>query len=101
MYHLAEIQLRDYDYSIFVTEDAKKDIKRYCKKNAKARKIVEKKLEEIRHNPTAYGEPLGSDMKGKYSVHIDSSFVLVYSIDNEAREVRVLKYDTHDKAYGI
>jgi addiction module RelE/StbE family toxin len=98
---MSKFRLEDLEYSLFVTEDAKKDFKKHLKKNNKQREIVEKKLDEILKNPGVYGEPLGGNLKGKYSLHINSHFVLIYEIDEEEKLVRVLKYDKHDKAYGL
>jgi mRNA interferase RelE/StbE/toxin YoeB len=38
-------------------------------------------------------------MHGARRVHIDTSFVLTYEIDEGKRVVRLLDYDHHDKIY--
>jgi mRNA-degrading endonuclease RelE of RelBE toxin-antitoxin system len=54
---------------------------------------VMKKLEEILQNPHHY-KPLSHDMKHLYRVHIDSSFVLVFSIHENDKIVLFVDMDT-------
>lgn len=69
-----------------------------AKKAPKQLKIVHKKIEEVLENPTHY-KNLRSPMQHLKSVHIDKSFVLVFSVDEEQRLVVVEDYDHHDYIY--
>lgn len=44
-------------------------------------------------------KPLSNIMKGIRRVHIDKSFVLTYSIDEENRTVILENYDHHDNIF--
>ncbi|MBI2143109.1 type II toxin-antitoxin system mRNA interferase toxin, RelE/StbE family [Candidatus Woesearchaeota archaeon] len=85
-------------YGLEISEQIDKILGKLKKKNRKQLEIINKKVEEIRENPYHY-KPLKGDMKGARRVHIDTSFVLTYEIDEEAKIVRLLDYDHHDKIY--
>lgn len=69
-----------------------------AKKNPKQFEIVAKKLHQILDNPYRF-KPLSNVMKGHRRVHIDKSFVLIYSIDEKNKTVILEDYDHHDKIY--
>ena len=85
-------------YSLEIIPEIKKIFEKLQKKNPKQLEIIYKKITQILADPYHF-KPLRGDMKGSRRVHIDSSFVLVYDIDEENKKVRVLKYAHHDKAY--
>jgi len=68
------------------------------KKEKKQLEIINKKVLEIRENPYRF-KPLSSIMKGFRRVHIDKSFVLIYSVDEKNKIVILEDYDHHDKIY--
>ncbi len=72
--------------------------KKLAKKNPKQLEIITKKLKQILENPYRF-KPLGYDMKGIRRVHVDKSFVLIYSIDESTKTVIIEDYDHHDKIY--
>jgi mRNA interferase RelE/StbE/toxin YoeB len=39
------------------------------------------------------------DLYGARRVHIDSSFVLIYEIDEDKKAINILDYDHHDVIY--
>ncbi|MBI4015773.1 MAG: type II toxin-antitoxin system mRNA interferase toxin, RelE/StbE family [Candidatus Aenigmarchaeota archaeon] len=82
-------------------KDIEKDLKKRFRKNPHQRRIIDKKLEKVRQNPYAHGEPLVGRWKGYYSVHIDSHFILIYSVDEEFHRINVVTYGKHDPTYGI
>ena len=85
-------------YGLEISEQFEKILSKLRKKNRKQLEIINKKVEEVRENPYNY-KPLRGDMKGARRVHIDKSFVLTYEIDEQAKIIRLLDYDHHDKIY--
>ena len=73
--------------------------RKLAKKNPKQFEIVAKKLQQILENPYRF-KPLSNTMKGQRRVHVDKSFVLVYSIDENTKTVILEDYDHHDKIYS-
>lgn len=67
-------------------------------KNPKQLEIITKKLQQILEDPYRF-KPLSNVMKGFRRVHIDKSFVLIYSIDEHSKTVILEDYDHHDKIY--
>lgn len=72
--------------------------RKLAKKNPKQLEIIKKKLKQILENPYRF-KPLSNIMKGARRVHIDRSFVLVYSIDEKNKTVVLEDYDHHDHIY--
>ena len=72
--------------------------KKLAKKNPKQLEIIAKKLQQILESPHRF-KLLSNTMKGQRRVHIDESFVLVYSIDERNRVVIIEDYDHHDNIY--
>jgi len=68
------------------------------KKNKKQLETINKKVLEIRENPHKF-KSLSNIMKGFRRVHIDKSFVLIYSVDEQAKTVILEDYDHHDRIY--
>jgi len=71
--------------------------KKLSKKNPKQLEVITKKLEEIVENPHKF-KPLSNIMKGLRRVHF-GSFVLVYSVDEKNKVVKLEDYDHHDNIY--
>ncbi len=86
-------------YSLEVSEDLDKKLKKLAKKNKKQVEIINKKVQQILQNPYHF-KSLKGDMKGARRVHIDTSFVLTYEIDENNKIIKLLDYDHHDKIYG-
>ena len=87
------------NYKPGIEFNLKKKLGKLFKKDRKRYEIVMKKMEEILQNPHHY-KPLSHDMKHLRRVHIDSSFVLVFSIDENDGIVCFIDMDHHDKIYG-
>ena len=68
------------------------------KKNPKQLEIIFKKIEEIRSNPHRY-KNLRSPLQHLKRIHIDKSFVLVFSIDDTNKLLIIEDYDHHDNIY--
>jgi YafQ family addiction module toxin component len=87
-------------YLISVKAHVEKAFERLAKKNPKQLEILRKKLAEVVENPYRY-KPLKSPLQNKRRVHVDKSFVFVYSIDESSKTIVVEEYDHHDKIYRI
>ncbi len=87
------------NYSLEVSEELDSKLKKLVKKNKKQLEIINKKVQQILQNPYHF-KPLKGDMKGARRVHIDTSFVLTYEIDENNKIIKLLDYDHHDKIYG-
>lgn len=85
-------------YTIELSEHVDKIFAKLAKKDPKKIGIIDKKLSEIRQNPSHYKMLKGS-MHGTQRVHIDSHFVLTFEVDEEKRVVRILDYAHHDEIY--
>lgn len=85
-------------HDIELSDSIEKTFEKLSKKNRKQLAIIHNKVEEIRKNPYHY-KPLRGDMKNIRRVHIDSSFVLIYEIDEKNQTIRLLDYEHHDRIY--
>lgn len=85
-------------YSLIIKENLDKKFKKLLKKHKKKIEIIERKLEEIIKDPHRF-KPLKGTMKGIRRVHIDSSFVLTYEINEKNKEIILLDFEHHDKIY--
>ena len=85
-----------YDYAMRQTVE-----KIFFKLAAKNREQLERiynKIEEIRRDPHRY-KNLRSPLQHLKRVHIDKSYVLVFSVDDYNKLVIIEDYDHHDKIY--
>jgi YafQ family addiction module toxin component len=69
-----------------------------AKKKPRQLEIILNKIEEIRANPRCY-KNLRSPLQHLRRVHIDKSFVLVFSIEESKKLVVIEDYDHHDNVY--
>jgi mRNA interferase RelE/StbE/toxin YoeB len=86
------------EYGVVVSEIADKKFIKLAKKNPKQMSIIGKKIQHVLHNPYHF-KPLRGDLHGARRVHIDSSFVLIYEIDEDNKAIRILDYDHHEVIY--
>ena len=82
-------------YSVELSAEFEKSIKRLKKKDKVTFEQIQKKLLEIVENPEHY-KPLRNVLAGYRRLHF-GSFVLIYTI--EGNIIRVISLDHHDKAY--
>lgn len=68
------------------------------KKNPKQLEIIHKKVKEILKDPHRY-KNLRRPLNQWKRVHIDSHFVLAFSIDEGSKTVILEDYEHHDKIY--
>jgi YafQ family addiction module toxin component len=86
-----------YSYELRATVE--KIFRKLSKKNPAQLLIVEKKIEEIRKNPQHY-KNLRSPMQHLKRVHIDKSFVMVFSVDENGKHIVIEDFDHHDGVYS-
>jgi len=86
-------------YQYEFRESAEKILQKLAKKNPKQLLIIEKKIEEIIENPRHY-KNLRSPLQHLKHVHIDRSFVLVFSVDETTKTIIFEDYDHHDNIYS-
>jgi YafQ family addiction module toxin component len=85
-------------YTIKTSSRIDKIFLKLCKKNPKQMEIISKKVEEIVKNPQRY-KNLRAPMEVCKGVHIDTHFVLVFSIDEKSKTVILEDYGHHDNIY--
>lgn len=86
-------------YSLETSGRADRIFRKLEKRDKKQLEAINEKVDQILANPHHF-KPLSGDMHGSRRVHLASSFVLVYEIDEQRKVVRLLDYDHHDKVYG-
>jgi len=86
------------EYQLQISEELDKVFSKLAKKNKTQLQIINKKIDQILQNPYHF-KPLRGDMHGARRVHIDTSFVLTYEIDEEKKLIRLLDFDHHDYVY--
>jgi YafQ family addiction module toxin component len=86
-----------YDYELRKTVE--KIFFKLAKKNPTQLKIIEEKIIEILNEPNNY-KNLRSPMQHLKRVHIDKSFVMVFSLDEKNKKVVIEDFDHHDNVYS-
>ena len=85
-----------YDYELRKTVE--KIFFKLAKKNSKQLLTIEKKIQEILENPQHY-KNLKKPMQHLKRIHVDKSFVLTFSVDENRKLVIIEDYDHHDNIY--
>ncbi len=85
-------------YSLEVRESVDRIFSKLSKKNPKQMQIIYKKIKQVLENPLHF-KPLRAPMQHLRRVHIDKSFVLTYSVDEQNEIVVIEDYDHHDNVY--
>lgn len=86
------------NFSLEISERIDSIFKKMAKKDKGRLRIIWKKVEEIREKPFHF-KPLKNEMHGVRRVHIDSSFVLTYEVDEKNKIIRLIDFAHHDKIY--
>ena len=86
------------EYKLLLSQTMERKLRKLERRNRVAFEAIGKKALEIIADPYRF-KPLRAPLFGKRRVHIDSNFVLVYSIDEPGRSVCLLDYDHHDRIY--
>ena len=85
-------------YSYELRKSVEKIFFKLTKKNQKQMDIIDKKIQEVLQNPHHY-KNLKAPLQNLKRVHIDKSFVLVFSVNEEDNKVIFEDYDHHDNIY--
>ncbi len=85
-------------YSLEVRESVERIFLKLARKNPKQMRIIDKKIRQVLENPHHF-KPLKTPMQHLRRVHIDKSFVLTYSVDEQNKIVIIEDYDHHDNIY--
>ncbi len=85
-------------YTLEVRESVDRIFSKLAKKNPKQMRIIDKKIQQVLENPHHF-KPLRAPMQHLRRVHIDKSFVLTYSVDEQNKIVIIEDYDHHDNVY--
>ncbi|MEK6849023.1 MAG: type II toxin-antitoxin system mRNA interferase toxin, RelE/StbE family [Nanoarchaeota archaeon] len=82
-----------------IPEQLDKLFKKLAQRDKKQLEALDKKIKQVLADPYHF-KPLRGDKKGSRRVHIDSSFVLIYEIDEKNNTIKLLDYQHHDSVYG-
>ena len=85
-------------YKLLVRKSVETIFLKLAKKNPKQVEIIHKKINEIRENPQHY-KNLKKPLQHLKRVHVDSNFVMLFSVDETSKTVIIEDYDHHDKIY--
>ena len=86
-------------YDLYIKPTADRIFRKLLKKDKKQLMIIHKKIREIRENPHHEYKHLRKPLDDFYRVHIDSSFVLIFSIDHTDQNITIYYYGHHDTVY--
>ena len=87
------------NYSLEIRKSVEKTFYKLASKNPKQLESIEKKISEIVHNPHRY-KNLRKPLQHLKRVHIDKSFVIVFSVNEEIKCVIIEDFYHHDKIYS-
>ena len=85
-------------YKLEIRPSLRKKLKKLVKKNLKQAEIIVKKSEEVLQNPQHY-KNLRKPLQNWKRVHIDKSFILTFSLNENKKIVTLEDYDHHDRIY--
>ncbi len=85
-------------YFLKIKPQLEKKLKKLKRKNPKQLNIIFKKINEIILNPHHY-KNLSKPLQMWKRIHIDNSFVLTFSINENNKTITLEDYEHHDKIY--
>lgn len=85
-------------YRLMIKPSLMKTFRKLTKRDPKQMEIILKKTAEVLKNPQHY-KNLNAPLNMWKRVHIDSNFVLAYSVDERNKTVTLEDYDHHDKIF--
>lgn len=85
-------------YSFDIRDHLDKALNKLSKKNPKQFEIILKKILEVIQNPHHY-KNLRKPLQHLRRVHIDKSFVLLFSVNKKEKRVLFEELDHHDRIY--
>ncbi len=86
-------------YSLSIKPQLDRKLEKIAKKNRKQYEIILKKADEIIQNPQHY-KNLKAPLQNWKEVHIDKSFVLTFSVDENTKTVTLEDFDHHDRIFS-
>jgi len=85
-------------YSLEIKPELDRKLIKLFKKDRKRYEIIIKKVDEIIKNPQHY-KNLRVPLQYLKEVHIDSHFVLTFSVDESTKTVTLEDYEHHNKIF--
>ena len=85
-------------YGLKINEKLRQRLHKMRKRQRGLLRAIDKKVLEIQEDPHRF-KPLSNVMRGLRRVHINKSFVLVFSIDEASKTVFLEDFDHHDRIY--
>ncbi len=85
-------------YFLYIKPELDKKLEKLYKKNRKQYEIIMKKAQEIVQNPQHY-KNLRAPLQELKEVHIDSHFVLTFSVDENTKIVTLEDFNHHDRIF--
>lgn len=85
-------------YALIVLPVVDKIFKKLAKKDKTQVMAISKKIEQLKQNP-CIGKPLHFPLQNLRRVHVYSSFVLIYDIQEKDKTITIRDYDHHDNVY--
>lgn len=85
-------------YLLDIKPELDKKLRKLHKKNTKQYEMIMNKAAEIIQNPQHY-KNLKSPLQHLKEVHIDTHFVLTFSVDENKKTVTLEDYEHHDKIF--
>ena len=86
-------------YDLDIKPEADKIFRKMARKNPKRLRMIHKKIEEIRNNPSHQYKFLRKPMQNYNRVHINKHFVLIFRLDHKEETVVIYYFDHHDNVY--
>jgi YafQ family addiction module toxin component len=87
-------------YSLKIKPSLDDTFNKLTKKDKKQMEILTRKIEEILQNPQHY-KNLRAPLQHLKRVHVGKSYVLIFSVDENAKTVTLEDYDHHDVIYKM
>lgn len=85
-------------YSLQITPLLQKRLRKIFKRNRHQHELIFKKVEEVLQNPNYY-KNLRAPLNELKRVHINSHFVLTFSVDENTKTITLEDFDHHDIIY--
>jgi len=85
-------------YKLLLRKSVENIFLKLAKRNPKQLEIIHKKIEEIKENPQHY-KNLRKPLQNLKRVHINSNFVMLFSVDETSKTIIIEDYDHHDNIY--
>lgn len=86
------------EYHVEISLNIQKEFKKLKKKNLPLLIAINKKVEEISLNPRSY-KNLNAPLNNLKRVHVGSSFVLLFSVNETTKTITLEYLKHHDDAY--